>query len=340
MMARYVPYSYEFKQDWNKFVQESNNGTFLFNRNYMNYHDYIFEDRSLMIYINNELVALFPATIENNSVNNKSDLFVLSSHSGLTYGGLIMKSKIKTIECINMFNDIIKYYKYYYPFIKQIIYKPVPSMYRKFPSEEEQYMLYRSGAQLISRDISTVVYLGTTNILSNRRLRGIRKAEKNNISIYYANMLPNKNEILEKYWKVVEENLMVYHNTKPVHTFEEIKLLYNRFPQNIHLYITVKNDNVFDILSGTILYTSNNVVHCQYIGSSKEGKKLGANDYLFSYLIDYYRSPGNKNNRHFKYFDFGISNTRNPHVLNEGLITYKEEFGGFSVCYDKYEIQI
>ena len=35
---------------WNKLVSESKNGTFLFDRNFMDYHKHKFQDFSLMIY--------------------------------------------------------------------------------------------------------------------------------------------------------------------------------------------------------------------------------------------------------------------------------------------------
>jgi hypothetical protein len=48
---------------WNKLVSESKNGTFLFDRNFMDYHKHKFQDFSLMIY--NEktnLLLLCPLT--------------------------------------------------------------------------------------------------------------------------------------------------------------------------------------------------------------------------------------------------------------------------------------
>lgn len=69
-------YTADQKAIWNQFVLNSKNGTFLFDRNYMDYHSDRFEDYSLMIY-------------------RKGNFTHYYSHQGLTYGGLIMSDKGK-----------------------------------------------------------------------------------------------------------------------------------------------------------------------------------------------------------------------------------------------------
>ena len=83
-------YTAAYHRNWNDFVSESSNGTFLFLREYMEYHADRFTDYSLLVYDGNKLLALLPA-------NRSGD--VLYSHAGLTYGGLIV-----TNGCINVFH--------------------------------------------------------------------------------------------------------------------------------------------------------------------------------------------------------------------------------------------
>ena len=53
------------KQVWDEFVGGSKNGTFLFFRDYMDYHRDRFEDHSLLIWEDNgRLIALLPANRE------------------------------------------------------------------------------------------------------------------------------------------------------------------------------------------------------------------------------------------------------------------------------------
>ena len=67
--------------EWNEFVAVSKNGTFLFDRHYMDYHSDRFSDHSLMFYRDDSLYAVLPA-------NEKEH--TLYTHQGLTYGGLVM----------------------------------------------------------------------------------------------------------------------------------------------------------------------------------------------------------------------------------------------------------
>jgi hypothetical protein len=103
------------------------------------------------------------------------------------------------------------------------------------------------------------------------------------------------------------------------------------FPDNIVLYLVITSCS--EIAAGTVLYINNNIVHVQYISSTKEGKSLGALDLLFDFLInDVYRD--------YRIFDFGTSCLCGGKLLDEGLIFQKEGFGGRSVCYDTYRYSI
>ena len=63
-MFEIVRYKSENEAIWNSFVSNSKNGTFLFNRGYMDYHRDRFNDHSLMIFKDSKLYALFPANEE------------------------------------------------------------------------------------------------------------------------------------------------------------------------------------------------------------------------------------------------------------------------------------
>ena len=60
-IKRYTP---DLATEWNQFVATSKNGTFLFDRNYMDYHADRFTDFSLMIYRRGKLYALLPGNVD------------------------------------------------------------------------------------------------------------------------------------------------------------------------------------------------------------------------------------------------------------------------------------
>ena len=84
---------------WNKLVSESKNGTFLFDRNFMDYHKHKFQDFSLMIYNEkNKLIAIMPAHRIGDEVY---------SHLGLTYGGIIIKKDLRLTVFFEVFSEIL-----------------------------------------------------------------------------------------------------------------------------------------------------------------------------------------------------------------------------------------
>ena len=308
---RYCP---ENRDEWNNFVSESRNGTFLFDRNYMDYHSDRFEDSSLLFYNSrNRLLAILPA-------NRAGDM--LYSHQGLTYGGLITKND----ACAELVYDIFESMNTFLKGegIRRVVYKAIPWIYHSYPSEEDLYALtYVSKARLVSRDISSAFPLSCRLRFTESRRAGIRKARKAGITV-------TESDKLEDFWQVLSDNLMARHHATPVHTLDEIKLLMSRFPGNIRLYTAELSGKV---VAGTILYICKEVVHTQYISASPEGKACGALDILFDHIIN-----NEYSGRHF--FDFGKSTEHDGSVLNRSLIFQKEGFGARGVCYDTYEWEL
>jgi hypothetical protein len=306
-------YNESKKNLWNEFVYKSKNATFLFFREYMDYHKDRFTDNSFMIYDEkNNLIGLLPANINDNE---------LISHGGLTYGGFLIDKKIRTPNMLKMFDLLIKYCKENN--INKIIYKTIPYIYHEAPSQEDLYALFINNAKLYIRNVSSSIRLSFNNDFETRRKRQIKKAENSNILVCEC-------EAYESYWDILETNLMKNHQTKPAHTINEIKRLHSQFPENIKLFCAFK-DKI--LLSGVLIYESKKTVHVQYIAASEEGKKLGALDIIFHKLVkETYTDK--------EYFDFGISNENKGRYLNEGLINQKEGFGASAIVYDQYIIEI
>lgn len=306
-------YRREDKELWNSFVSKARNATFLFDRNYMDYHADRFDDNSFMFYHKGKLKAVLPANVSGDT---------LYSHQGLTYGGLLLDKKATVedvLECFDSLNSWLRENG-----ISKVVYKALPWIYQQYPSEEDLYALtWKCKAQLISRDISSSIVIDNKLKFAESRKSGIRKALSLNIEVGESNDV-------DGFWHVLEDNLGNRYNAKPVHTSSEMKLLMSRFPNNIKLYVAKMNG---EIVGGTLIYVTPQVVHTQYISASVEGKKHGALDLLFDYII-------NKVYANCRYFDFGKSTEQGGAYLNEPLIFQKEGFGGRGVCYDWYQWEL
>lgn len=296
---------------WDDFVNKSKNGTFLFKRAYMDYHADRFEDFSLMFFENKKLVAVLPA----NRVEK-----TLYSHQGLTYGSLLVNTEVSQRLVLTIFDELKAFLK---PLgFEKIYYKAVPAIYHKIPSEEDLYALFRNDAKLVVRNCSTTVCTENSKPSSKLRLTRISTAvEKYNLR---NDFLPNVDEI----WSIIEQNLMQKHGVSPVHSQAEINSLKSAFPDDIEIVGVFSNDK---IVAGAVVYLANDVAHLQYVGVSPEGEKMYAGEYLYErFACDLYLM--------WRCFDFGISTEKDGRFLNEGLIAYKEKFGGGTTVYDHYEI--
>lgn len=306
-------YRREDKELWNSFVSKARNATFLFDRNYMDYHADRFDDNSFMFYHKGKLKAVLPANVAGDT---------LYSHQGLTYGGLLLDKKATVedvLECFDSLNSWLRENA-----ISKVVYKALPWIYQQYPSEEDLYALtWKCKAQLISRNIASTIVIDNKLKFAESRKSGIRKALSLNIEVGESNDV-------DGFWHVLEDNLGNRYNAKPVHTASEMKLLMSRFPNNIKLYVAKMNG---EIVGGTLIYVTPQVVHTQYISASVEGKKHGALDLLFDYII-------NKVYANCRYFDFGKSTEQGGAYLNEPLIFQKEGFGGRGVCYDWYQWEL
>lgn len=331
-MTTIIPYSIYRKDTWDAFVDMSKNGTFLLKRNFMDYHSDRFFDCSLFIYAGispdgefkekslttKDLVAVFPA-------NWDKEQRVVYSHQGLTYGGLVVLPEVTQKEVLDIMQDILEYYRDYMQ-AQRLIYKPIPYIYSSIPSGEDLYALFRAGAQLKNRLVSTCVSMRNPLKMRTLRIQQARKAVDH--GFYIDRMTEGDTQTLQEFWTLLEQVLKKYHGTRPTHTMQEMALLMGNFPRNIRLYI-VRHEK--SIVAGVVIFECRKVAHVQYIASGEEGRTYGALDLLFRHLI-------NERYKQFDYLDLGTSNEDGGRYLNEGLIFQKEGFGGRAVCYDTYEI--
>ncbi|WP_428231689.1 GNAT family N-acetyltransferase [Flavobacterium sp.] len=297
---------------WNDFIGRAKNATFLFHRDFMEYHADRFDDFSLLVFEDQKLVSVLPA-------NKVSE--TIHSHQGLTYGGLVYREQIKLAAVIEIFQAVLSFLNKNN--FQKLYFKTLPSVYHLKPSEEVLYVLFLAEAKLIRRDSLSVIDLSQENSTSKIRKRGFQKAISNQLII-------KEEDHFESFWnEVLIPNLEVKHNAKPVHSVDEMDSLKTHFPENIHQFNIYLEDK---IIAGTTVFETETVAHCQYISKNENQENLGSLDYLFHYLIQERFAKK-------RFFDFGISNENQGRNLNAGLSYWKESFGASTVVHDFYEVE-
>ena len=314
-MKNYIVRKYQSTDysTWNEFVANAKNATFLFHRDFMEYHSDRFQDFSLLIFDENQnLKAILPA-------NRLED--VVYSHQGLTYGGLILNEKTKLQEVIEITFNLLHFLNE--NGISTLNLKQLPSFYTKFPSEEMEYLSFILNAKLVRRDSLSVLDLKTDYNFSKDRKQAINRGVKNELIV-------KEESSFELFWnEILIPNLKQKHQAKPVHTIDEITFLKSKFPKNIRQFNVYKEDK---IVAGTTIFESENVAHSQYISGNSDKNELGSLDFLHNYLLKevFFKKD---------YFDFGISNENQGRNINQGLLSWKESFGARTFVQNFYEIE-
>ena len=183
---------------WNRYVDKARNATFLFYREYMDYHSERFADYSILFFKERRLFAIMPA---------HADGEAFCSHLGLTYGGLLMDYDVTTADVCRLFaelNDFLRTNGF-----KKAIYRPVPWVYHRLPSEEDLYaMFWQCNARLQRRLAGTAIFMDKNLRWRKDHIRRLRLALNSGIRV-------EADGSLSDFWPLLEENLRQRFGAKP-----------------------------------------------------------------------------------------------------------------------------
>lgn len=293
-------YSYEYFELWNAFISIAKNATFLFHRDFMEYHADRFEDFSLLVFEGENLVSVIPA----NRVGH-----TIFSHQGLTYGGFVFIDDLVTFEIDLIIAEVILYLKENQ--FKEFSIKDIVSIYLKERKIETQQSLVKNGAELVETKMNLAIDFNSNFKISKSKLKHYNRIQSIGLSI-------RNEENLTDFWnKVLCPRLEQKFNVKPVHSLKEIIGLKNKFPENIYQYSVYKDE---EILAGITVFKTNTVIKSQYGATTEKGEKYRALDYLYITLIDKYKSQ-------LDFFDMGTVNDDSELGYNFGLLNQKKELG-------------
>jgi hypothetical protein len=314
MSIEIVPYIQTHEAVWEEFCAGAVNATFLHSRRFLSYHRTRFKDLSVLIIESGKVVGIFPAA------ESPSDSKLVISHPGITYGGIVHRGWLSGMRMIEAITVLSAYYKK--SGYKRLLYKPVPYIYTATNAQDDLYALFRLGAQRVRCDLSCTIDVANRQRISERRRRGLKKAQK-------VVTLSSDPELLGDLWEVITQNLTLKHDAKPVHSLTELALLVDLFPEQITIRCALLDGRVE---AGVILFNFQTVWRSQYIAASERAYKISALDAVFDAALTEAQEFG------VQYFDFGTSNEEGGKVLNDGLYRYKSEFGGGGVAHEFYEL--
>lgn len=303
-------YQSSSRGEWDAFLPECRNATFLHRRDYVEYHAGRFADHSLLVRDAGGLAALLPA-------NQRES--VLESHGGLTYGGLLYDDTMTLRRMFDVVEGLRQYLRE--QGLQALRYRAVPPVYQLRPAQEDLYVLTRCGALLTHRAALAVLAPAARPAAQDRRRRAVRRARTGGVEV-------REDADLEAYWRLLAEVLEQRYQAVPVHSLPEIQSLQALFPQQIRLFTARAGA---ELLAGVVVYETERVARLQYIAAGNPGKALGALDLLVEYLVDVAFA-------HKAWIDFGTSEGAGRGGLNEGVLEFKESWGARTMLHDTYEL--
>ena len=309
-------YTDDDHSQWDAFVKNSVNGTFMQERNFLKYHPPgRFTDCSLLVYDSHDkLSAVVPAAKQR--VGEKT---IFSSYPGASHGGIVIGQKFKTTDALTLVPLLIEHCLA--NGFKHIDIKPVPRIYHKRFCDELDFALRYHGFFISSTELATALSLLDSTDKGKNTQRNIRKAVKLGISV-------KESKDYKGYWDILSANLQARHKARPTHTLEEIFDLTDRYPQEIKLFAAYHEKKM---IGGVLAFLLNNrVINCFYIAHNSDYQHLRPLNLLFYELINWGRAKG------YLYLDWGISTEDKGKYVNQGLFRFKEGFGGRGVLRETY----
>ena len=311
-----VEYNETYRNLWEQFVDDSNNGTLFAYQKFFDYHPKDrFKHRHLMFFERGKLVAICPA-----AEVKREDGVWLVSHPGASFDGIITSTRSGISEALKLVDALIK-------FARQERYKGIeltrpPWIYYKLPENHIDFALFVSGGIYKKRELTSVVRL-YSSIDENLRLfkttarTAMRKAKKSGVKIEITNKW-------DEFYTLLERNLKLRHGVKPTHTLSEIYKLTSLLPDKIILFGAFAEEKM--IAGSTIFICNKQTLLSFYITQDYDHQNLRPLNLTFAEIMRW------GINRGYSWLDFGTYTLNN--IPNLGLARFKESLGARGIFRD------
>ena len=307
-----IEYTEEWKEKWDNFVLESNNGTIFHLQKFFDYHPKSRFNFNHLIFLDKDnIVAVLPGS-------RIDDLF--ESPIGSSYGSIVTKD-VKFAEAMEMVSTLIKYGKKVG--IKEFLLTSAPRVYERHPNENLDFAMLWQGFNYDLHYISSAIKLFPDQDIISRFQptvrRNIRKSLRN------SDIRIEINDRYDQFYPILLEN-KARHDVKPTHSLKELVKLKKLLPENILLFMIYYKD---EPIAGSCMFICNKqVALCFYNMLRYEFEKLKPIHRIMYEVVKWATEQG------FKYVDIGVSQdtkAANPMTPSMSLIDFKEKFDAKTV---------
>jgi hypothetical protein len=304
---RAVPFEPAHRELWNRFIEESNNGTIFHRLDFLDYHEKgRFNFHHLLFFKGDELVAVLPGAVS-------GDMF--KSPAGASFGGFVTAKYLGIADADQIVKACIRYFASIK--VKEIYLTPPMQIYNETFNEAVEYAMHYNHFVIISSLYSSVIDFsrihGKEDLSRNTRHKinkavnkGVQIEQKNDFDAFYPILLENKRKF----------------GVAPTHSLQELKKIDRLLPGMMTLFMAYHEGKP---VAGELLFEANNrCVLNFYTMHLYEYHSFFPVNLLIEHSIRWC------NERGFRYLDYGVSAdtfSSDPMEPSWSLIIFKESMG-------------
>ncbi|MBU0474258.1 MAG: GNAT family N-acetyltransferase [Bacteroidetes bacterium] len=316
-----IKYSEEWKERWDKFVEESNNGTLFHLQKFFDYHAKGKFSFDHLIFLENEqIIALLPGAIKGNK---------FESPIGASYGSIVTKD-IKFEKALEIVSTLLDYAKVNE--ISEFELTAAPVVYEDKPNQNLDFAMLWLGFKYSLHYISSAIKLNKDEDIISRFQptvrRNIRKTFRD------SDIRVEINERYDQFYPILLDN-KARHNVKPTHSLEELMRLKELLPNHLKLFMLYYKDK--PIAGSSMFFVNKTCALCFYNMLDYEYEHLKPIHRIMYEVVKYSTDNG------YSYVDIGVSQdtkAENPMTPSMGLIDFKEKFDAKTVMRNTLSIKL
>jgi len=310
-------YDLGLREEWDNFVECSNEGTIFHRLDFLRYHGERFDqhEHQLAWYKGQTLVGVMPMAIF-----EEESRLVAKSPYGASYGGPAFQKPLNYADSHQVISSLLNY-------LAELEIKactltlPIPCCYAKH-SETFRLALSEQGFRCTNRDISSVVCLNSdypiSEEMTSRARNMARKARKGGVMAVHQSSVADFWLVLKK----THEKL----GTKPTHSIDEFQWLCDEFPELIYVDVAYLEGIV--VAGIGFLVINKRVNSSFYFAQDPQKQRLQGLSLLIYEALERAQQEG------FRWFDFGTSSANQKG--RENLFRFKESFGAVGQFRETY----
>lgn len=316
--VRIEEYRPELADAWDALVTSSNNGTLFHTQAFLGYHEGKTAEgfRHLLFYRGATLAAVLPLGLDPDSDGTE-----WRSPFGASFGGFVTADTQYAHH-----RDLVGAFLLHAESkgIRRLRVTPPPACYHRHADAALEFLLLKNGFRLDSRELCQAIDLKALpadpmSAYTYACDKQIRKAERAGLAV-------RPMDDLAAFHALLVDN-RARHGVVPTHGLEQLLRLRDRIPASFHLFGAYAPDGA--LAAATLAFAANAKALLNFYTCHRdEAAGTGAANLVNHHVIRWARDAG------FGCYDFGTSTLRME--PNEGLIRFKESFGGGAVFRDTY----